>query len=80
MKNSTVELVSMMVKSLVDNPEKVDVKEISGEKSTILELRISELDRGKVIGKQGRIIKAIRTIVNAAGMKVGRKINIEIIE
>ena len=64
------EVLEIIAKSLVDNPEQVDVKEVSGEDQTVtLELRVAESDMGKVIGKQGRIAKAIRTVVKAAAAK-----------
>ncbi|NLY97100.1 MAG: KH domain-containing protein, partial [Clostridiaceae bacterium] len=59
------ELLETIAKALVDNPEQVSVNEVVGEKSTILELRVTEEDMGKVIGKQGRIAKAIRTVIKA---------------
>jgi predicted RNA-binding protein YlqC (UPF0109 family) len=63
------ELVELIAKSLVDNPGEVQVNEICGEQSVILELRVAPEDMGKVIGKQGRIAKAIRTVVKAAATK-----------
>jgi predicted RNA-binding protein YlqC (UPF0109 family) len=74
------ELIEYIVKALVDNPDKVDVKEIAGEKSIIYELRVGEGDLGKVIGKEGRTAKAIRTIITAAAMKQGKRTVLEIIE
>jgi len=74
------ELVEYIAKSLVDNPDKVEVKEISGEKSVIYELRVGEGDLGKVIGKDGRTAKAIRTLLTAASMKKGKRAQLEIIE
>jgi uncharacterized protein len=74
------ELVLYIAKALVDNPDKVEVTEISGEKATVLELRVAESDRGKVIGKEGRIIKSIRTIVNSASAKMDKRATVEIIE
>jgi hypothetical protein len=74
------ELVEMIVKSLVDHPEKVNVSQLDGEQTTILELRVAPEDLGKVIGKQGRTARAIRTILGAAGMKMKRRYNLEIIE
>ena len=68
------EVLEIIAKSLVDNPEQVDVKEVSGEDQTVtLELRVAESDMGKVIGKQGRIAKAIRTVVKAAAAKENKK-------
>ncbi|MGB3341366.1 MAG: KH domain-containing protein [bacterium] len=74
------ELIEYIVKALVDNPEKVEVKEIAGEKSIIYELKVGEGDLGKVIGKEGRTAKAIRTIITAAAMKLGKRTVLEIIE
>ncbi len=74
------ELIQYIVKALVDNPDKVAVTEIAGEKSIIYELRVGEGDLGKVIGKEGRTAKAIRTIITAAAMKQGKRTVLEIIE
>lgn len=74
------QLVEIVCKSLVDNPEQVQVTQIDGEQTTILELRVAPTDLGKVIGKQGRTARAIRTILAAAGMKQRRRYNLEIIE
>ena len=74
------ELIEYIVKALVDNPDKVTVNEIAGEKSIIFELRVGEGDLGKVIGKEGRTAKAIRTIVTASAMKQGKRTVLEIIE
>ncbi|OGC39171.1 RNA-binding protein [candidate division WOR-3 bacterium RBG_13_43_14] len=74
------ELIEYIVKALVDNPDKVNIQEIAGEKSIIYELRVGEGDLGKVIGKEGRTAKAIRTIITAAAMKQGKRTVIEIIE
>ena len=74
------ELVIYMVKSLVDHPEEVSINEIQGEKSTILELRVVKEDIGKVIGKHGRIARAIRTIINASATKTGKRIVLEILD
>lgn len=73
------ELVEIIAKSLVDNPDSVQVKEISGEQSIILELKVAPEDMGKVIGKQGRIAKAIRTVVKAAAVKENKRVVVEII-
>ncbi|GAA0722928.1 KH domain-containing protein [Clostridium malenominatum] len=73
------ELVEIIAKSLVDNPEAVQVNEITGEQSTILELKVAPEDMGKVIGKQGRIAKAIRTVVKAAAIKENKRVVVEII-
>ncbi len=74
------DLVEYIAKSLVDDPGGVVVNMIEGEKSTILELRVSEGDIGKVIGKHGRIAKAIRIILNASSMKLGKRIVLEILD
>jgi predicted RNA-binding protein YlqC (UPF0109 family) len=74
------ELVLFIAKALVDNPEQVEVKEIAGDKATVLELKVLESDRGKIIGKEGRIIKAIRVIVNSASAKLDKRAIVEVIE
>ena len=72
------ELVEHIAKGLVDDPDKVEVNVIEGEKSTILELRVAESDVGKVIGKHGRIAKAVRTILSASATKSGKRVVLEI--
>jgi uncharacterized protein len=74
------DLVEYIVKELVDHPENVELREIDGEKSTIIELRVAKDDIGKVIGKHGRIARAIRTINSAAATKSGRKVVLEILD
>ena len=74
------DLVEMIAKALVDNPEKVHVSLLEGEQTSILELKVAPEDLGKVIGKQGRTARAIRVILGAAGMKLKRRFNLEIIE
>jgi predicted RNA-binding protein YlqC (UPF0109 family) len=74
------ELLENIAKSLVDYPDEVYVNEIQNEKSIILELRVSKDDMGKVIGKQGRIAKAIRTVVKAAAVKDNRRVVVDIIQ
>jgi len=74
------QLVEIVCKALVDNPDQVQVTQIDGEQTTILELRVHQSDLGKVIGKQGRTARAMRTILAAAGMKQRRRYNLEIIE
>lgn len=73
------ELLEILAKSLVDNPDAVQVKEVAGEQSIILELKVAPEDMGKVIGKQGRIAKAIRTVVKAAAIKENKRVVVEII-
>lgn len=74
------ELVLYIAAALVDNPDKVEVNESAGEKATLLELKVGESDRGKVIGKEGRIIKSIRAIVTAAAAKRDTRATVEIVE
>ena len=74
------ELVESNAKSLVDNPEKVSVTQLDGERSSIIELKVAPEDLGKIIGKQGRNAQAIRVIVSAAGMKLKKRYNLEIVE
>ena len=74
------ELVEFVVKSLVDAPDEVSVNVIEGEKSTILELKVAQKDVGKVIGKQGRIAKAIRTILSASATRDGKRATLEILD
>lgn len=75
------EVLEIIAKSLVDYPEQVDVKEINNEDQTVtLELRVAESDMGKVIGKQGRIAKAIRIVVKAAASRENKKVAVEILQ
>jgi predicted RNA-binding protein YlqC (UPF0109 family) len=74
------DLVTYIFKALVDNPDKVEVTEIAGDKSIIYELRVGEGDLGKVIGKEGRTARAVRTIITAAAMKLGKRTVLEILE
>jgi hypothetical protein len=74
-----IELVEYIAKALVDHPENVAVNQVEGEQSIILELKVDPEDMGKVIGKQGRIAKAIRTVVKAAAAKDGKRVVVEII-
>ena len=74
------ELVAEIARALVDLPEEVDVREVEGEQSTILELKVAQSDLGKVIGKQGRTARSIRTIVGAVGVKLNRRYTLEILE
>ena len=72
------ELVEVIAKALVDDPESVVVNEREEKKTTVLEVRVAESDMGKVIGKQGRIAKAIRSVVKAASSKSDKKVKVEI--
>ena len=74
------ELVEEIAKALVDIPEEVVVKEVTGEQVTVLELKVAPSDLGKVIGKQGRTARSIRTLLGAAGMKLNRRFTLEILE
>ena len=74
------ELVESIARALVDNPENVNVTLIEGEQTTVLELRVAPEDLGKVIGKQGRTARAIRTLLGAAGMKLRKRFVLEILE
>ncbi len=74
------ELVSFLAKALVDNPDQVEVREIEGEKAVIYEVRVAPDDMGKIIGKQGRIVKAMRTVVKAAAAREGKRVMVEILQ
>lgn len=73
-------LIETMARSLVDSPDDVKVAEVEGEKTTVYELRVAKVDLGKVIGKQGKTARAMRTILGAAGTKVGKRCVLEILE
>jgi predicted RNA-binding protein YlqC (UPF0109 family) len=73
-------LLEEIAKALVDHPEDVQVAEVEGEQTTVLELRVRSEDLGKVIGRQGRTARAIRTLLSAAGMKVHKRFVLEILE
>ena len=74
------ELVEAIARALVDHPEDVQVKSVEGSQVTVLELRVASADLGKVIGKQGRTARSIRTLLGAAGMKLNRRFTLEILE
>jgi predicted RNA-binding protein YlqC (UPF0109 family) len=74
------ELVEDIAKALVDEPEQVAVREVEGQQVTVLELKVAPDDLGKVIGKQGRTARSIRTLLGAAGMKLNRRFTLEILE
>ena len=74
------QLVEQIARALVDQPEKVQVREVEGEQTTVLELRVAPEDLGKVIGKQGKTARSIRTLLAAAGMKVRKRFVLEILE
>ena len=75
-----IELVESIAKALVDHPNDVYVNEVEGRQSIIIELKVAPEDMGKVIGKQGRIAKAIRTVVKAAASKDNKRVVVEIIQ
>ncbi|MCD7858963.1 MAG: KH domain-containing protein [Firmicutes bacterium] len=74
------ELLLYMAKNLVDNPDAVTVTEVDGEDGKVLELRVAEGDMGKVIGRQGRIAKEIRTIIKTAAARTGERVTVEIVD
>jgi len=74
------ELISYIAKALVDSPEAVEVSEVEGEQTSVIELKVAKSDLGKVIGKQGRTARAMRTILNAASTKIKKRAVLEIIE
>ena len=74
------ELVETIARALVDHPENVEVRSVEGSQATVLELRVHPEDLAKVIGRQGRTAKAIRTLLGASGMKVRRRYTLEILE
>ncbi len=73
-------LVEQIAKALVDEPEQVSVQAVDSEQATVLELRVAPNDLGKVIGKQGRTARSIRTLLGAAGMKLHKRFTLEIVE
>ena len=74
------ELVLYLARQLVNNPDAVDVKETQGDTASVLELRVAKEDLGRIIGKQGRTAKSIRTILNAAASRTNRRVVLEIVE
>ncbi len=74
------ELIEDIAKSLVDQPDAVKVTEVTGERTSVIELSVAEEDMGKIIGKQGRTVSAIRTLLNAASMKQKKRTILEIID
>ncbi len=74
------ELIEYIAKSLVDQPDAVKVTEVTGERTSVIELSVAEEDMGKIIGKQGKTVSAIRTILNAASMKLKKRTILEIID
>lgn len=74
------ELIEFIAKSLVENPEQVEVREVQGDRTTIIELKVAQEDMGKVIGKQGKTATSIRTLLNATAAKTKKKAVLEILE
>ncbi len=74
------DLVEFIAQALVDRPEDVSVNEVEGEQTSVIELRVAKDDMGKVIGKQGRTARAIRTVLNAAATKARKRVVLEIVE
>jgi len=74
------ELLQFLAQSLVNHPEQVEVKETQGDSASVLELKVAKEDLGRIIGKQGRTAKSIRTILNAAASRTNRKVVLDIIE
>ncbi len=74
------DLIEAVAKALVDHPDQVLVRAVEGEQAIVLELRVDPSDLGKVIGKQGRTARSVRTILNAAGMKLRKRFTLEILE
>ena len=74
------ELVQYLAKALVNNPDAVEVKETEGENASVFELKVAKEDLGRIIGKQGRTAKSIRTLLNAAASRTNRKVVLEIVE
>ena len=74
------DLIAIIAKALVDNPEEVVVTEVEGQQTTVIELRVAKEDLGKVIGKQGRTARAMRTILNAASTKINKRCVLELVE
>ncbi len=80
MSSELKDLIEYVSKALVDMPDNVEVNEIAGEQTTVIELKVDKSDLGKVIGKQGRTARALRTILNAASTKLRKRSVLEIIE
>jgi len=72
-------LLEYIVKAIVDSPDEVNINEVLGEKSVVFEIKVAQADIGKVIGRNGRIINSIRTLLRAASVKEGKKVSVELI-
>ncbi len=73
------DLLEYLVKALVDTPDEVSINEVEGEKAVVFEIKVNDDDIGKVIGRNGRIINAIRTVLRAAAVKDGKKVSVELL-
>ena len=74
------EFIAYLIKNLVDTPDAVDVNIVEGEQGTVVEVKVSPQDVGKIVGRQGRTIKALRTIAMTVGARVGRRVRLEVIQ
>lgn len=74
------EFIAYLIKNLVDQPDSVDVNLVEGEQGTVVEIKVSAQDVGKIVGKQGRTIKALRTIAMTVGARVGRRVRVEVVQ
>lgn len=74
------ELVEYLVKALVDHPDRVEIRQYGGERSIVFEIKVADEDMGKIIGRQGRMASALRTIVNAAAMKQHKRVSLEFLD
>ncbi len=74
------DLVSYISRNLLDHPEHIEIREVEGDQTSVIELKVAPEDLGKIIGRQGRTAKAFRTVVNAAALKAGKRVILEIIE
>ena len=72
--------IDYIARGLVDNPEEVEVNEIEGERTTVIELRVAKSDLGKIIGKQGKTVRSLRTILNAVSTKLNKRSVLEVLE
>ncbi|OGQ48065.1 MAG: RNA-binding protein [Deltaproteobacteria bacterium RIFCSPLOWO2_02_FULL_47_10] len=78
--NNLKQMLEMMAKALVDHPEQVEIAEVEGEQTTVFELKVAKEDLGKIIGKEGRTARSLRTIISAASAKLKKRSVLEIIE
>ena len=74
------ELVEFIARALVDHPEAVQVREVEGERTVVIEIKVEPSDVGKIIGRQGRIVNALRTVVRAAAVRTGKRVTVEILQ